>query len=94
MCDRVHAKYCPHYTATTLRIEVVVGYIFDLLSEAIFYLLQTFLTFAMVTLCYHGNHTKGKICAKFDAHKHHPWQEIHNNSIKWGYYLLPWQPLR
>ena len=32
-----------------LRIEVVVGYIFDLLSEAIFYLLQTFLTFAMVT---------------------------------------------
>ena len=33
-----------------LRIEVVVGYTFDLLSEAIFYLLQTFLTVAMVTL--------------------------------------------
>ena len=26
-----------------LRIEVVVGYTFDLLSEAIFYLLRTFL---------------------------------------------------
>ena len=33
-----------------LRIKVVVGYTFDLLSEAIFYLLQTFLTIAMVTL--------------------------------------------
>ena len=33
-----------------LRIEVVVGYTFDLLSEAISYLLQTFLTVAMVTL--------------------------------------------
>ena len=32
-----------------LRIEVVVGYT-DLLSEAIFYLLRTFLTVAMVTL--------------------------------------------
>ena len=48
-----------------LRIEVVVGYTLDLLlSEAIFYLLRTFLTVAMVTLllCYHGNHTKGNIC--------------------------------
>ena len=51
-----------------LRIEVVVGYTLDLLlSEAIFYLLRTFLTVAMV-LCYRGNHTKGNICAKFDAH--------------------------
>ena len=33
-----------------LRIEVVVGYTFDLLSEAIFYLLRTFLAVAMVTL--------------------------------------------
>ena len=33
-----------------LRIEVVVGNTVDLLSEAIFYLLQTFLTVAMVTL--------------------------------------------
>ena len=32
------------------RIEVVVGDTFDLLSEAIFYLLPTFLTVAMVTL--------------------------------------------
>ena len=32
-----------------LRIEVVVGYTFDLLSEAISYLLRTFLTVAMVT---------------------------------------------
>ena len=33
-----------------LRIEVVVGYAFDLLSEAIFYLLRTFLMVSMVTL--------------------------------------------
>ena len=33
-----------------LRIEVVVDYTFDLLSETIFYLLQTLLTVAMVTL--------------------------------------------
>ena len=32
-----------------LRIAVVVGYTFNLLSEAIFYLLRTFLTVAMVT---------------------------------------------
>ena len=33
-----------------LRIEIVgVGYTFDLMSEAIFYLLRTFLTVAMVT---------------------------------------------
>ena len=32
-----------------LRIEIVVGYSFDLMSEAIFYLLRTFLTVAMVT---------------------------------------------
>ena len=64
-----------------LRIKVVVGYTFNLLSEAIFYLLQTFLTVAMVTLLlrYHGNHTKGKICEMFDAHTHHHCQEIHNN---------------
>ena len=64
-----------------LRIEVVVGYTFNSLSEAIFHLLQKFLTIAMVTLlkCYHGNHTKGIICATFDAHKHHSCQEIHNN---------------
>ena len=73
-----------------LRIEVVVGYTFDLLSEAIFYLLRTFLTVAMVTLlsCYHGNHTKGKICARFDAHKHHPCQEIHNNKYYMGLLLV------
>ena len=72
-----------------LRIEVVVGYTFDLLSEAIFYLLRTFLTVAMVTLlCYHGNHTKGKICAKFDAHTHHHCQEIHNNKYYMGLLLV------
>ena len=32
-----------------LRIEIVVGYTFDLMYEAIFYLLRTFLTVAMVT---------------------------------------------
>ena len=32
-----------------LRIEVMVVYTFDLFSEAIFYLLRTFLTVAMVT---------------------------------------------
>ena len=32
-----------------LRIEIVVGNTFDLMSEAIFYLLRTFLTVAMVT---------------------------------------------
>ena len=83
-----------------LRIEVVVGYTFDLMSEAIFYLLRTFLTVAMVTLlyCYHGNRTKGKICAKFVQSL----MLIHITivkkytiiSITWGYYLLPWQPLR
>ena len=62
-----------------LRIEVVVGYTFDLLSEAIFYQLRTFLTVAIVKKCYHGNHTKCKICAKFDAHTYHHCQEIHNN---------------
>ena len=55
----------------------MVGYTFDLLSEAIFYLLQTFLMVAMVTyLCYHGNH---KVCVKFDAHTHDHCQEIHNS---------------
>ena len=34
----------------SLRIEVVVGYTFNLLSEAIFYLLRTFLTVSMVKL--------------------------------------------
>ena len=60
-----------------LRFEVVVGYTFDLLSEAIFYLLQTFLTVAMVSLLlgYYGNHAKGKICAKFDAHTYHHCQQ-------------------
>ena len=73
-----------------LRIEVVVGYTFDLLSEAIFYLLRTFLTVAMVTVlyCYHGNRTKGKICAKFDTHTHHHCQEIHNNKYYMGLLLV------
>ena len=72
-----------------LSIEVVVGYSFDLLSEDIFYLLQTFLTVAMVTLkCYHGNHTKDKICVKFDAHTHHHCQEIHNNKYYRGLLLV------
>ena len=72
-----------------LRIEVVVGYTFDILFEAIFYLLRTFLTVAMVTLlCYHGNHTKGNICAAFDAHTHHHCQEIHNNKYYMGLLLV------
>ena len=45
-----------------LRIEIVVGYTFDLMSEAIFYLLRTFLTVAMVTNG--GVH----VCAKFCCH--------------------------
>ena len=73
-----------------LSIEVVVDYTFDLLSEAIFYLLQTFLTVAMVIVlkCYHGNHTKGKICAKFDAHTHHHCQDLHNNKYYMGLLLV------
>ena len=68
----------------------MVGYTFDLLSEAIFYLLRTFLMVAMVTLlyCYRGNRTKGKICAKFDAHTHHHCQEIHNNKYYMGLLLV------
>ena len=38
--------------------------------------------------CYHGNHTKGKICAKFDAHKHHHCQEIHNSKYYMGLLLV------
>ena len=66
-----------------------MGYTFDLLSEAIFYLLRTILTVAMVTLlCYHGNNTKNKICAKFDAHTYHHCQEIHNNKYFMGLLLV------
>ena len=61
---------------------------FDILSEAIFYLLRTFLTVAMVTLCYHGNHTKGNLSAKFDAHTHDHCQEIHNNKYYMGLLLV------
>ena len=35
-----------------------------------------------------GNHTKAKICAKFDAHTHHPCQEIHNNKYYMGLILV------
>ena len=66
----------------------MVGYTFDLLSEAIFYLLRTFLTMVTLLYCYHGNHTKGKICAKFDAHTHHHCQEIHNNKYCMGLLLV------
>ena len=72
----------------------MVGYTFNLLSEGILYLLQTYLTVAKVTLlCYHGNHTKGKF-VQFDVPTHHHCREIYIISITWGYYLLPWQPLR
>ena len=50
----------------------MVGYTFDLLSEAIFYLLRT----------------KNKICAKFDAHTYHHCQEIHNNKYFMGLLLV------
>ena len=68
----------------------MVGYTFDLLYEAIFYLFRTFLMVAMATLlyCYHGNRTKGKICAKFDAITHHHCQEIHNNKYYMGLLLV------
>ena len=65
----------------------MVGYTFYLLSEAIFYLLRTFLKDGPWQ-CYHGNHTKGKICAKFDAHKHHHCQEIHNSKYYMGLLLV------
>ena len=55
-----------------LRIEVVVGYTFDILSFSTCY--EYFLTVVMVT-CYHGNHTKGNICAKFDAHTQKPYPQ-------------------
>ena len=73
-----------------LRIEVVVGYTFDILSEAIFYLLQTFFdgyvnmatiqkaTFVQSLMLIHIT-----IVKKYTI-----------ISITWGYYLLPWQPLR
>ena len=68
-----------------LRIEVVVGYTFDLLSEAIFYLLQTFLTatiqrvkFMQRLMLIHIT-----IVKKYTV-----------ISITCGYYLLPWQSLR
>ena len=71
-----------------LRIAVVVGYTFDLLSEAFFYLLRTFLTVAMVTLLPRQNFYQGKIFAKFDAHKHHHCQEMHNNKYYMGLLLV------
>ena len=66
-----------------LRIEVVVGYTFDLLSEAIFYLLQTFLTIQRVKFVQSLMLIHITIVKKYTI-----------ISITWGYYLLPWQPLR
>ena len=79
-----------------LRIEIVVGYSFDLLSEAIFYLLRTFLTVAMVTLlqCYHGNHKGVKFVQILMLIRIIIVKKYTIISITWGYYLLPWQPLR
>ena len=65
-----------------LRIEVVVGYTFDLLSEAIFYLLRTFLTVANVY-----EHHFEKIV--------HPLHGCHSNNIimlPWQPITLPRQP--
>ena len=81
-----------------LRIEIVVGYTFDLIFEAIFYLLRTFLMVAMVTT-YNVNVTMATMQrVKFVQSL----MLIHITivkrytiiSITWGYYLLPWQPLR
>ena len=78
-----------------LRIEIVVGYTFDLLSEAIFYLLRTFLTVAMVTLyCYHGNLKRVKFVQSLMLIHITIVKKYTIISITWGYYLLPWQPLR
>ena len=57
---------------------VVVGY---LLPEAIFYLLQTYLTVSMVKLRYHGNLQMVYKFVQFDAHTHYHCQEKHNNKL-------------
>ena len=62
----------------------MVGYTFNILSETVFYLLQTFFDG-----CHgHGNHTKGNICAKFDAHTHDHCQEILTNEYYMGLLLV------
>ena len=74
-----------------LRIEVVVGYTFDLLSEAIFYLLQTFLMVAMVTM---ATIQRVKFVQSLMLIHITIVKKYTIISITWGYYLLPWQPLR
>ena len=66
-----------------LRIEVAVGYTFILLPEAIFYLLQIFLTIQRVTFVQSLMLIHITIVKKYTI-----------INITWGYYLLPWQPLR
>ena len=44
--------------------------------------------------CYHGNHTKGKIVQSLMLIHITIVKKYTIISIKWGYYLLPWQPLR
>ena len=74
-----------------LRIEVVVGYTFDLLSEAIFYLLRTFLMVAMVTM---ATIQRVKFVQSLMLIHITIVKKYTIISITWGYYLLPWQPLR
>ena len=76
-----------------LRIEVVVGYTFDLLSEAIFYLLRTFLTVAMVTFTM-ATIPGVKFLQSLMLINITIVKKYTIISTTWGYYLLPWQPLR
>ena len=75
-----------------LRIEVVVGYTVDLLSEAIFYLLQTFLTVAMVVTM--ATIPRVKFVQTLMLIHITIVKKYTIISITWGYYLLPWQPMR
>ena len=71
-----------------LKIEVVVGYTFDVLSEALFYLLQIFLTVAMVVTMA----TIHRVTSVQSLMLIHITIVKKNTiiSITWGYYLLPW----
>ena len=75
-----------------LMIEIVVGYTFNLLPEAIFYLLQTFLTVAMnVTM---ATTQRVKFVQSLMLIHITTVKKCTIVSITWGYYLLLWQPLR
>ena len=63
-----------------LRIEVVIRYTFDILSEAIFYPLRTFFEGCQMLLFVWF--------PKFNAHTHHYCQEILTNKYYMGLLLV------